>query len=57
MKAPINLLDTVSEDPSNVYIRHIVKSALHHAMTFKDMLETEAESFWLELGFQLDKWA
>ncbi len=60
MKAPINLMDTLSEDPegpSDVYIRHVVKSMLHHVMEYKDMLETEAESLWLELGFPLQKWA
>ncbi len=62
MKAPVNLMDTLSADPgdsdgpSEVYIRHVVKSALRHAVDGKDLRGAEAENLWLELGFPLRKW-
>lgn len=53
---PVNLIETFEDEPSNAYVRHVVKSALRHAMDFADLMEMDAEKYWEALGFKLANW-
>ena len=56
INTPVNLIETFEDEPSNAYVRHVVKSALKHAMDFADLMEMDAEKYWEALGFKLANW-